>query len=499
MSGTSSNSNIQSPETRLTKESLKKEGRENLTLVLPLNQRQPETSTMGDFVYSTYPVHTLHLNSTLAELTLYRASLDINSQGETASRLFEENSSLPGLILYQNKNYVGMISRPRFFEKMSRPYSLELFSKRSLSHFYDYHGTEVLQLSQNTTIVAAVQESLKRPIERAYEPIVVAIDNEDYAILSVHELLFAHSQIHLLATQALKESEEQLKEQACHLAETIQKLKKAQTRLIQAEKMSALGQLVAGIAHEINNPISFVYGNIKHAQAYFDDLLKLLNLYQKHHPHCHLEIQDFIESIDLEFLVEDTPKAINSIEIGATRIQEIVQSLRLFSRLDEATLKEVDLHEGIESTLLILQSRLNAQSQRPAIHIQKDYSKLPKVECYAGQLNQVFMNILSNAIDALDGVTEDNPTPEICIRTEQTPSGNIGITIADNGPGIPDNVQEHLFTPFFTTKPIGKGTGLGLSVSYAVIVERHKGELSCRSKVGQGTEFYIEIAPRLKT
>ena len=297
-----------------------------------------------------------------------------------------------------------------------------------------------------------------------------------------------------------KDAELQLHEKTQDLEKTLQELKNAQIKLVQSEKMSSLGQLVAGVAHEINNPVNFIYGNLTHLKEYAQDLLGLLEIYRKCYPEPVWEVQDEIDAIDLDFLVEDLPKALESMKVGADRIKDIVLSLRTFSRMDEAKMKEVDLHDGIDSTLMILQNRLKAKPDFPEIEVIKNYGNLPLVECYAGQLNQVFMNIVVNAIDALEmEIDRDRtsiPHPHIQIGTQLSQDGWVSISIADNGPGIPDTVKQKLFDPFFTTKPIGKGTGMGLSISYQIITERHGGSLECLSTPGRGTTFSISIPLR---
>ncbi len=276
------------------------------------------------------------------------------------------------------------------------------------------------------------------------------------------------------------------------LQETLKNLRQAQTQLIQTEKMSSLGQLVAGIAHEINNPVNFIFGNLNYAHQYVESLITLLLLYQQKFPTVDADIEATIESIDLEFLLSDLPRLLDSMKLGADRIREIVLSLRIFSRLDEADLKKVDIHQGIDSTLTLLGHRLKAKSNAPEIQLIKNYGNLPAVECYAGQLNQVFMNIFSNAIDALEeDPTLSHPTIKIC--TSLQPDQSVLIQIADNGSGMSAEVNQRIFDPFFTTKPVGVGTGMGLAISYQVIAERHQGSLECRSQPGEGTEFLIRI------
>jgi len=311
-------------------------------------------------------------------------------------------------------------------------------------------------------------------------------------------------------------AEAQATAKAVLLEQTLIELQETQTQLVQTEKMSSLGQLVAGVAHEINNPVNFIYGNLAHASNYTEDLLTLVQTYQQHYPQPVPEIQSRIEEIDLDYLITDLPKTMSSMTVGAERIRSLVLSLRNFSRLDEANMKAVDLHEGLESTLLILQHRLKPNANFPAIELVKNYGNLPLVECYAGQMNQVFMNILTNSIDALEGkgstkleekrlekveaISHSSPHPPLppSLRIQISTSLSADhtsaiIQITDNGPGITQSVQKRIFDPFFTTKPVGYGTGLGLAISYQIVVHKHCGIMKCISGSGVGTEFCIAI------
>ncbi|KAF3886375.1 MULTISPECIES: trifunctional serine/threonine-protein kinase/ATP-binding protein/sensor histidine kinase [Nostocales] len=292
--------------------------------------------------------------------------------------------------------------------------------------------------------------------------------------------------------QKVEERTQEITRSYAQLESTLEKLYSTQSQLIQAEKMSGLGQLVAGIAHEINNPINFIYGNLEPASAYVSSLVELNNLYQKYYPHPLPEIEEKIADIELDFLVNDLQKLLKSMKVGAERIHQIVLSLRNFSRLDEAELKPVNIHSGIDSTLLILQHRLKNNSKHPEIKLIQEYGQLPLVNCYASAMNQVFMNIINNAIDALEE-SETNREPVISIKTEFLEPQKVQIRIADNGIGMSKSVQSQMFNPFFTTKPVGSATGLGLSISYSIVVEKHGGQLSCISTQGEGTEFFIEI------
>lgn len=294
-----------------------------------------------------------------------------------------------------------------------------------------------------------------------------------------------------------KQAEAQLRQQTQELENTLLQLQRTQVQLIQSEKMSSLGQLVAGIAHEINNPVNFIDANLTYTQEYFEDLLKLIEIYQYNFPDS-VEAENFIEEIELDYLQDDLPSMIKSMKTGAERIAQIVLSLRTFSRLDEAEFKQIDIHESIDSTLMILQNSLETQPHRSAIIVTKEFGEIPLVECYAGKLNQVFLNILNNAIDALEEAIQNNQIseqeyPQIRILTKLIQHDIVQISIIDNGYGIPKDNISKLFDPFFTTKPVGKGTGLGLSMSYQIIVEQHDGKLNCISTLGEGTEFQIQI------
>lgn len=301
-----------------------------------------------------------------------------------------------------------------------------------------------------------------------------------------------------------KQAEQQL-QQAKVAAETaLTNFQQAQAQLVQSEKMSSLGQLVAGVAHEINNPVSFIFGNINHIENYCDSLLELVAAYQQHYPQTNPKLTDLIEELELDFIQEDLPKVLNSMRFGSERIREIVLSLRNFSRLDEDGEKRVDIHEGIDNTLMILNNRLKAQGNRPEIQVIKNYGDIPLIECFPGQLNQVFINLFVNGIDAIEEKNQDRSPEEInqdpgafTVTTHCLDQNHIRITLQDTGKGMTSQTQTKLFSPFFTTKPIGKGTGLGLSISYQIITEKHKGQLSCQSVLGEGTTFMIDLPIRL--
>lgn len=313
--------------------------------------------------------------------------------------------------------------------------------------------------------------------------------------VQVAETLQARTELKKLA----EDLELRVEERTFELSNALADLQSAQLKLVQSEKMSSLGQLVAGVAHEINNPVNFIYGNLTHAEEYTNTLMQAMHIYQTHYPQPNPALLTEIEELDLDFLLQDLPNLINSMKLGAKRIQEIVVSLRTFSRLDEAELKLADIHEGIDSSLMILRSRIKAKPNQPEIKIIKDYANLPLVECYPGQLNQVFMNILVNAIDslesrfAIDSLESNIQSPQITITTNLTNHQEVQISITDNAQGMSETTKQKLFDPFFTTKPIGKGTGLGLSISYQIITEYHRGKLLVNSTPGEGAEFVIII------
>lgn len=363
----------------------------------------------------------------------------------------------------------------------------------------------IFKISQKRDSVDIEYSMVISEVEKTYEARLLPFNSDQIIIIARNITL-------------RKQAESELKDKNRQLEQTLKQLGRTQAQLIQAEKMSGLGQLVAGIAHEINNPVSFIYGNIIYASDYAKNLLKLCSLYQENYPEPVAEIAELAEEIEIEFMKEDFPHLLSSIQTGADRIRQIVLSLRNFSRLEESDLKRVDIHEGIDSALLILQHRLKENGRNRPIEIVKEYSKLPPVQCYVGQLNQVFMNILNNAIDALGDVRhrklelaaasetqrQDFPAlplscdilPWIRIQTQVLENNRIAIVISDNGPGMPESVKSRIFDPFFTTKPVGKGTGLGLSIGYQIVVERHRGTLRCISAPGGGTEFAIEIPIR---
>jgi signal transduction histidine kinase len=386
---------------------------------------------------------------------------------------FEQGEGLPGQIWEHQKPtfFPNLIQNPNF---LRQDFAVEM----GLRHGYGFPVCDRTGLIGVVTFLTQTDQPL----------------DDDLIDL----LLLIGDQLGLFIQR--KSNEIQLRQYADQLEITLQTLQKTQAQVIQAEKMSSLGQLVAGIAHEINNPANFIYGNINPAQTYQSDLLSLIDLYEQEYPDPSIALFEKREAIDLDFLRQDFPQVLQSMHNGSDRIRNIVKSLRTFSRLDEAIVKAVDLHEGLDSTLLLLGSRLKSQTHChptiPEIQVLKHYGNLPKVLCHAGQVNQIFMHVLVNAIDALDESDRRHDlqsSATIMITTECCFENWIRVTIVDDGPGIPELLQSQIFNPFFTTKPVGKGTGLGMAVSYQIATEIHQGRFYCESTLGVGTSFILEL------
>ncbi len=433
-----------------------------------------ESGTEGSIPSQSEP-QSLSLESTIQELLLYDFQVEVSRLGKEVAQNFRVNPLLPGAILMEQGKFVGMISRRRFLEQMSRPYGLELFLKRPLYSLYRFANAEVLRLKGDTLIVDAARRSLERSAELLYEPIVVELEAGCYRLLDAHQLLVAQSKIHELATQMLNEQ--------------------TQAQLMQTEKMASLGQMVASVAHEIKNPVGCITCNFEFLSNYCNKLIEVLAAYETEVSEISVSLAELKEEAELDFILEDLPKILKSIEVGSDRLTKIVGGLQNFSHMDENHRKPADIHECIESTLIILNNRLKS-----GIQVIKNYGYLPPVNCYSGQLSQVFMNIISNAIDALiDKVNERGTSsktwqPQVEISTtvvEHSDAEWVSIRIADNGPGISPAIQKRIFETFFTTKPVGKGTGLGLAISHQIVTQKHGGQLLMRSQPETGTEFQI--------
>ncbi len=428
----------------------------------------------------------ISLESTLLDLPLYNCQIELTQQAKEVAQAFEGNSMLPGVILTDRGNFVGIISRRVFFERVSRRYGLEMFFKRPIEVLYRFSKQELLVLPGSKLIVEAAEESLYRSAELVYEPVVVEIAPQTYRLLDVHQLMVAQSRIHQLTNKLLKQQ--------------------TQSKLIQTEKMASLGRIVAGVAHEIRNPLNCIWGNLTFLLSYFENLLQLMSAYQEEYSEPCPRIDALKEEIEFDFLQEDLPVTLEGMKFGALQLLKIVNGLHHFSHMDETKPVQTDIHECVEITLLILKNRF-----KNGIEVVKNYGELPLVRGYSGQLSQVFLNLLVNALDALtehaadreiDNQCLDSWQPQIEITTKviETEDGKwAAIWICDNGPGIPLENQQHIFDTFFTTKPAGKGSGMGLAICDQIVTEKHGGKLKLRSQPGQKTEFEIFLPIVCKT
>lgn len=452
----------------------------------------------------------LHLHSSLDGLRLHSYTVEAESLGQIVYQRFEENALLPGVVLVQDEAFVGMISRRHFLEAMSRAYGRELFLRRSLAVLYRFSARDVLLLPADTLVTDAARLAIARPSDLLYEPIVVVDDTDHgrcYRLLDIHDVLQAQSKIHQLTAELLRE--------------------KTLTEIRQTERLASLGKMMAGVAHEIRNPVNFIWGNLKYVAEYSSDFARLIRVFSKEVTTPSPQLSELCQDIDVDFTLQDFPKVIQSMTTGTERLRNLVDSLRTFSRMDETARSSIDLHQSLESTLLILNNRL-----KEGIIVQKDYGDLPQVDGYGGQMGQVFMNILGNAIDALleyrtnlaqkyptnpagsadDSQSGDAWEPTILIQTQMRtelplevanvrdhPRAWVSVRIQDNGPGVPAEIQSKIFEDFFTTKSSGAGTGLGLAITRQIVTEKHHGHLILRSPcltlpdqtAAQGAEFEI--------
>ncbi|NUN63985.1 HAMP domain-containing histidine kinase [Pseudanabaena biceps] len=445
------------------------------------------------------------LDATISELNLYNVQIDLEKTGGFAKELFKENPLLPALIIYDQGQYVGMLSRRRFLECLSRPYALELFTKRPLKVLYEQTQVEILQLRGDTPIVSAAQLALKRANDEIYEPLVVKLDEDSYSILDVHDLLQSQSYIHELATKLLKEQ--------------------TQSTMFQTEKMASLGQIVAEVSHDIRNPVAAIYGNTECLLTYIEGVMKILRAYEKEYGTSSPVISSTLEEIDWDFVRSDLPQVVRSIQSGARYLRRLVDTLQSLSHMeDQAESEQINLLECVDSSLTILSGRIRS------VQIVKHYNDLPKVHGFTDRLIQVFMNLISNSLDALmelhadpdkirqrdhlfikeeDNLNDSNILTEAPITWQPVVviSSAIvkidernwaSIKVADNGLGIPKEIQDRIFDNFFTTKGQGKGTGLGLAICHQIVTQQHQGKIVLRSPylnkngdVTVGTEFEV--------
>ncbi len=432
----------------------------------------------------------LSIDSTLGELPLYSFQVPTTCLGIEVARIFDKYPRLPGAILIEQGKFCGMISRYRLLEHLLRPHRLELFLHKPLHILYNYARTEVLVLADRTPILVAAQQALRRPPELLGEPIVVKTEADTYQLLDVNELNIAHWQIRGIETQVRYE--------------------RTQAQMIQSEKMASLGRLVDGVAHEILDPVGFIWGNLTYISMYSDNLMQVISAYEERFAEIPAEIQQLKEEVEFDFLEEDLPRAINSIKAGAERLKKLAVSLQNFCHIDEVYPKPADLHGLLDSIILLLKSRLSSE-----IEVIKNYGNLPPVTCFAGQLNQVFINILTNAVDALlnesahqefasnfstamVGNTNEKPcieiTTQVCSlepapKPDQLEQRWVSIKIADNGPGLSPKAQKQILESFSIAKRSEKETSL--ACSFRIVTAKHGGKLLMRSELGKGTEFEI--------
>ncbi|MFZ4730214.1 MAG: sensor histidine kinase, partial [Pseudanabaena sp.] len=431
--------------------------------------------------------------------------VDLSQTGEFTRQLFKDNPLLPALIVFEQDKYVGMLSRRRFLECLSRPYALELYTKRPLRVLFEQVPVETLELHGNTSVVMASQMVLSRANDEIYEPVIVRLDADNYSVLDVHDLLLEQSNIHELATKLLREQ--------------------TQTTMFQTEKMASLGQIVAEVSHDIRNPVSAIYGNTECLLTYIEGVMKILRAYEKEYGISSTIISETLEEVDWDFVRSDLPQVVRSIQSGARYLRRLVDTLQSLSHMDDhANPEAISLVDCVESSLTILSGRVRN------VQIVKNYIELPKINGYSDRLIQVFMNLISNALDAL---VEMKSRPDLIIEHEhlllREDRGNwrsnvqtstditwqplvmitsaiaeidnrnwVSVKIADNGMGIPKEIQNRIFDNFFTTKGQGHGTGLGLAICHQIITQQHQGKIVLRSPylnndgdVTIGTEFEV--------
>lgn len=443
---------------------------------------KPEIESSSN-LSSQSPKRQLALDATISQLNLYDTKIDLDQTGAIARQLFTDNPLLPALILHDLGNYVGMLSRRRFLECLSRPYGIELFTKRPLRVLYEQFQSETLKIDGNIAIGVASQLALGRANDEVYEPLIVHQEGDIYAVLDIHDLLQAQSHIHELATNLLREQ--------------------TQTTMFQTEKMASLGQIVAEVSHDIRNPVSAIYGNTDCLLTYIEGVMKILRAYEKEYGTSSTTISEILEEVDWEFVRLDLPQVVRSIKSGAKYLRKLVDTLQSLSHMnDHATPELIDLLECVESSLTILSGRVRN------VQIIKNYIDLPKVNGFSDRLIQVFMNLISNALDAMvnlntDLKAESDSTwqPLVMITSAIAEIDDctwVSIKVADNGLGIPKEIQDRIFDNFFTTKGQGKGTGLGLAICYQIITQQHNGKIILRSPylnnngdMTTGTEFEV--------